>query len=917
MPDRNLSQEIFRLAVESCPSGMIITDTDGKIVLVNAEVERLFGYQRSELFGKLIDVLVPSTARAVHSGYRLKFVTQPETRRMGVGRDLYGVRKDGTKVPVEIGLNPIRTGSGLMILSAITDITERKKAQASLLHYAGREQLFTAAVDSSDDAIITKTLEGLITGWNPAAERLFGFAAQEAIGKRIDIIVPDELRDEVRVILHRIGKGEKVDHFETVRTAKGGHRIDVSLSISPIKAPDGTIVGAAKVARDITAQKKTLEALRDSEQMARGIIAGALDGFIQTNEVGEVIEWNPRAEEIFGWSRQEALGKRLIDLYLPQEYLPYYQEKKERLSAGDAAAMGGERKEIEGVRKDGRKIKVEVALTALRRRDGYLVNGFIRDLTDKIAAEDQLRQAQKMESVGQLTGGIAHDFNNMLTVITGTIDILGEAVADKPQLAAIAKLISEAADRGAELTGNLLSFARKQPLQPRQTDINALVAESEKLLRPTLGEHIEINVRLEKIAWAAMVDPTQLTAALVNLAVNARDAMPNGGKLTLETGNIILDEVYADANGDIAPGSYVMIAVSDTGPGIPEEIRQRVFEPFFTTKGVGKGTGLGLSMVYGFIKQSGGQIKVYSEEGQGTTFKIFLPRAREQLEEDVIAAVNEPRIKGGRETILVVEDDPLVRTAVTRQLQSLGYTTLVASNSADALAIAETGAAFDILFTDVIMPGQMNGRQLADEMVKRRGLQKVLFTSGYTENAIIHHGRLDPGVHLLAKPYRKQDLDRMVRRALEAAETFRGAQIQIAGRAGRLGSHMASILVIDDDDAVRSATKFLLDANGFDVVAVADGNSGIAATKERQFDLVIVDLFMSGMNGLETTKAIRELYPHVPILAASGFMFGGSTLQMPDFEAMAAEAGATATLYKPFRPTEFLQIIRKAMSVAA
>ena len=580
------------------------------------------------------------------------------------------------------------------------------------------------------------------------------------------------MREEVREILDRIGKGEKVDHFETVRTAKGGHRINVSLSISPIKAPDGTIVGAAKVARDITAQKKNLEALRDSEQMARGIIAGALDGFIQTNEGGEVIEWNPRAEEIFGWSRQEALGKRLTDLYLPPEHQPYYQEVKERLSAGNAAVMGGERKEIEVVRKDGRKIRVEVALTALHRRNGHVVNGFMRDLTDKIVAEDQLRQAQKMESVGQLTGGIAHDFNNMLTVITGTIDILGDAVADKPQLAAIAKLISEAADRGAELTRHLLAFARKQPLQPRHTDINALMAESEKLLRPTLGEHIEINVRLEKIAWAAMVDPTQLTTALVNLAVNARDAMPDGGRLTLETSNIVLDEVYADANGDVAPGNYVMIAVSDTGPGIPEKIRQKVFEPFFTTKGIGKGTGLGLSMVYGFIKQSGGHIKVYSEEGHGTTFKIFLPRAGEQSEEEVLAAVSEPRLEGGRETILVVEDDPLVRTSVTRQLQSLGYTTLVASNAAEALTIADKGTAFDLLFTDVIMPGQMNGRQLADEMVKRRGPLKVLFTSGYTENAIIHHGRLDAGVLLLAKPYRKRDLDRMVRRALEAAGTL-------------------------------------------------------------------------------------------------------------------------------------------------
>ena len=234
-----------------------------------------------------------------------------------------------------------------------------------------------------------------------------------------------------------------------------------------------------------------------------------------------------------------------------------------------------------------------------------------------------------MESIGQLTGGVAHDFNNLLTVITGTIDILGTAVADKPELVAITKLISEAADRGAELTGQLLAFARKQPLQPRQTDVNALMAGAEKLLRRALGEQIEITMIIDANAWSAMIDPTQLSTALLNLAVNARDAMPNGGKLTLETSNVLIDQNYADNNNDIEPGSYVLIAVSDTGHGIPELIRQRVFEPFFTTKGIGKGTGLGLSMVYGFVKQSGGNIRIYSEEGHGTTFRIYLPRADE------------------------------------------------------------------------------------------------------------------------------------------------------------------------------------------------------------------------------------------------------------------------------------------------
>jgi nitrogen-specific signal transduction histidine kinase len=393
-----------------------------------------------------------------------------------------------------------------------------------------------------------------------------------------------------------------------------------------------------------------------------------------------------------------------------------------------------------------------------------MFNAFVRDLTDKIVADEHLRQAQKMETIGQLTGGIAHDFNNILTVITGTIEILEEGVAEDESLAAIARMIDEAALRGAELTQRLLAFARRQPLQPRNTDINTLIVDTAKLLRPTLGEHVEIESALEDDAWPALVDPSQLSNALINLAVNARDAMPVGGKLVLETGNVRLDEAYTSTYDDVAPGPYVMIAVSDTGHGIPAAIRDKVFEPFFTTKGVGKGTGLGLSMVYGFVKQSNGHIKIYSEEGHGTTIKIYLPRAGEQAGE--AAAEAAVALEGGSETILVVEDDPLVRSYVATQLNGLGYTTLTAANAAEALEYIDGVKDFDLLFTDVIMPGSLNGRQLADEAVRRRPGLKVLYTSGYTENAIVHHGRLDPGVLLLAKPYRKSDLARMVRIAL-------------------------------------------------------------------------------------------------------------------------------------------------------
>jgi PAS domain S-box-containing protein len=399
-------------------------------------------------------------------------------------------------------------------------------------------------------------------------------------------------------------------------------------------------------------------------------------------------------------------------------------------------------------------------------RDGRFIGyrGTATDLTKQREAEQQLRQSQKMEAIGQLTGGVAHDFNNVLTVIIGSIDILTDGLFDKPQLAAIARMIEEAATRGADLTSQLLAFARKQPLQPCDTDINNLVVNTAKLLRPTLGEQIEIDAMLEADCWRALIDPSQLSTALINLAVNARDAMSDGGKITFGTTKVTLGPSVSGANPEVNPGDYVMITVSDTGAGIPVGIRDKVFEPFFTTKELGKGTGLGLSMVYGFVKQSGGHIKIDTEEGRGTTVWLYLPRSGREAASPDATTLGE--LQGGRETILVVEDDALVRGYVTAQLATLGYKTIAAANGPEALDLVDQGAAFDLLFTDVIMLEGMNGRELAEDIAKRRPGVPVLFTSGYSEDAIVHQGRLDPGIALLNKPYRKADLARMIREAL-------------------------------------------------------------------------------------------------------------------------------------------------------
>jgi signal transduction histidine kinase len=389
-----------------------------------------------------------------------------------------------------------------------------------------------------------------------------------------------------------------------------------------------------------------------------------------------------------------------------------------------------------------------------------------RLLHEKDASELQLRQVQKMEAVGQLTGGVAHDLNNILTVIIGATEILLEVGADRPEVAALARMIDAAAARGGDLTQRLLAFARKQPLQPREVDVNSLVLEAAKLLRPTLGPRVQVVTKLAGDTSLSLVDPGQLNHAILNLALNARDAMLDGGRLTIETSNVVLDDGDVGRNGEIIAGNYVMVEVTDSGFGISADILERVFEPFFTTKDVGKGSGLGLSMVYGFVKQSNGHVHISSEAGHGTTVRMYLPSVAGVARPAEVAAASS--IEGGCETILVVEDDPLVRRLIVGQIKSLGYATLVVVNAAQALAVLESSQEIDLLFTDIVMPGSMNGRQLADIALRRRSALKVLFTSGYSEGAIIHRGQLDAGALLLEKPYRKSDLARMLRAAIAA-----------------------------------------------------------------------------------------------------------------------------------------------------
>ncbi|MGY4402712.1 ATP-binding protein [Bradyrhizobium sp. USDA 3315] len=396
-----------------------------------------------------------------------------------------------------------------------------------------------------------------------------------------------------------------------------------------------------------------------------------------------------------------------------------------------------------------------------RQRSEFLLERF----RQAEANESKIRQAQKMEAVGQLTGGIAHDFNNILTVITGTIDILAEAVTHNRQLTEITALIRDAAERGASLTRHLLAFARKQPLQPSDVDVNALMVDTIELLRPTIGDHVDIDFRSAPDLPRALVDGNQLVTAIINLALNARDAMPKGGRLTIETRTAELKPADVNGHDGLAAGDYVAIALTDNGRGIAEADLAKVFGPFFTTKDVGKGTGLGLSMVYGFVKQSNGHVVLDSEVDSGIRVMLCLPRAA-AVSAAAVPERRQPDARGAQEIVLVVEDDRLVRSYVLTQIESPGYTTLSANNGREALAVLESGAPIDLLFTDVIMPGAMNGRDLATEARKRRPGLRVLFTSGYTDDAIDQDGKLEQGILFLAKPYSRAELARMLRVAL-------------------------------------------------------------------------------------------------------------------------------------------------------
>ncbi|MBZ5719522.1 MAG: PAS domain S-box protein [Acidobacteriia bacterium] len=641
-----LPQELL----ETVPDALVAVDQDGIIVQVNSQTETLFGYSRNQLIGQKIEMLVPERYRPRHHQHRADFAEQPKIRRMGAGLDLQGTRRDGSEFPVEISLSPVSTPQGMLVLSVIRDISDRKKIEDELrraheeLSRRTNQQLWeyrttlAAIIDSSQDAIIGKDLDGTITAWNKGAERIYGYTAEEMVGKSISVIVPKDHPDDIPGILQKIQRGEIVEHYEALRVTKDGRHVNISLSVSPMRDSDGKILGASAIGRDVTAHKR---------------------------------------------------------------------------------------------------------------------------------AEAQLRQAQKMEAVGRLAGGVAHDFNNILGIITACTELLRDRVDPKAKSTQYIENIMKAAERGANLTRQLLAFSRQQVVQPRVLDLNERLKEIVKLLRPLMGDDVEILIAPRSTTALVEVDPGQFDQIVLNLAVNARDAMPRGGKLIVETSTMEFDQAFAEQHPPMTAGKYVLLAVSDTGFGMDEATVARIFEPFFTTKEMGKGTGLGLATVYGIVRQSGGYIWVYSEPGRGTTFKTYLPCADHKvgLLSKPEAETVPPKRHGT--TILLVEDDEIMRDLTGQMLEEHGYTVIQAKDGNSALESIAANGRVDLMLTDVVMRG-MGGPELVRRLSPTHPGMKVVYMSGYTGELIAEHDAMQPGITLLEKPFTRAALLKAIHAVLES-----------------------------------------------------------------------------------------------------------------------------------------------------
>jgi PAS domain S-box-containing protein len=598
---------------------------------------------------------------------------------------------------------------------------------------------------------------------NDAAVARYGFSRAEFLDMRIADIRPEE---DVRALLADVAKDRTAlqQSGPWRHRAKSGEVMTVDISSHTLEF-DGRRA-ALVVAHDTTARLSAERSLSESEARKAALFEAALDAIVAIDAEGRITEFNPAAEATFGLPRNEILGRPIVDTIIPPHFRERHRRAFDRYLASGQSAILGRRLQLSGLHADGHEFPVELTVYRVPLPGPPTFSAFIRDLTESRRLEEQLLQAQKMESIGRLAGGIAHDFNNLLTAISGYAQLALDRNDLVPALKQEVEQIRIAAGRAVELTSQLLAFSRRQVMQPIALDLGETLQDIGPMLRRILGEDVRLTTKVDPELGSVLADPGQLSQVIVNLAVNARDAMPSGGTLTLETTNVDLDTQYALGHAEVVPGPYVLLSVTDTGAGMDEATRARLFEPFFTTKEQGKGTGLGLATVYGIVRQSGGHIWVYSEPGRGTVFKVYLPRV-EGVTAERLAPPARPRQTDGTETILVVEDDAGVRAFVETVLSGRGYRVLVASNADEALRRAKVDGPIALLLTDVVMPG-LSGADLAEHVRAVTPQVRVLFVSGYTEDTIVHHGVLDPTVSFLAKPFSPDALAERVRAELDA-----------------------------------------------------------------------------------------------------------------------------------------------------
>jgi PAS domain S-box-containing protein len=790
----------YRELVEANPEAILV-HRNGKVVLVNQSCVVLLGAtDRAQLIGRsVLDLMHPDDREPA----------QTQIGEMQNAGEVAGIaqrrarRLDGTFVHVEATAAPLRDRGGRSIQVVLRDITDRNRVEAELVARTRQQEAVAAlgqyALEAADlDALFAEAsrrigetlgteivvIFELMPDGSGLVLRACTGGRDERIGKMMvpashgslsgftllsgEVVLVDNLATETRF--------EKIPALLDMGAVSG-----LSIVIRGKERPFGVLGAHSKSRRTfsrddcnfIAAVAYILAAaitraqvgrrLRDQQARLEGILANTTDGIITIDESGIIESANPAAAQMFGRAEDELVGRNVQSLLggSPRDETGAFLRGFLVPDGADPAAASHQ---IDGRRRDGKVFPLEYGIGALSLHGRRFFICTLRDMSERRATEEQLRQLQKMEAVGQLSGGIAHDFNNLLTVILGNAELLMDERDAPASRRSTLEIIRAAAERGAGLTQQLLAYSRRQSLRATSFDLNNLVGGMDELLSRSLGETIEIRTDLAADLWPVMADPSQVESALLNLAVNARDAMPEGGALTIETANVALDDVR---NRSVRAGDYVMLAITDNGTGMEPDVAARAFEPFFTTKEVGKGTGLGLSMVYGFARQSGGDAVIESEPGRGTTVRLYLPRALAMADEAAPSGAAIARSAGG-ETILVVEDDDMVRHTVVIQLGSLGYRVIEAANGPQALAkIAEAHGPVDLLFTDMVMPRGMNGRQLAEAARHLIPSLRVLYTSGYDRNAIDADGQADGSLDMLGKPYQMGELARMVRKILD------------------------------------------------------------------------------------------------------------------------------------------------------